>query len=109
MKRLRLNYDDLVKAEYIGDLKIKCTFRDGKQGIVDMSQYPKKGGVFSRFADPEYVKTFHIENGALSWGEGEGEIDIAPETLYHKATGEPYPQWMEIGAGEIGMSTNYQS
>jgi hypothetical protein len=41
-------YDDLVDAEYIDDFKIKCTFKDGKQGIVDMSHYYKKGGVFSR-------------------------------------------------------------
>jgi hypothetical protein len=54
-----------------------------------MSQYPKKGGVFSKFANLEYFKTFHVDNGVLSWGEG--EIDIAPETLYHKATGEPFP------------------
>jgi hypothetical protein len=87
-------YDDLVKAEYIGEFKIKCTFKDGKQGIVDMSHYSKKGGVFSKLADLEYFKTFYIDNGVLSWGEG--EIDIAPETLYHKATGEPYPPWMEI-------------
>ena len=86
-------YDDLLDAEYIEDFKIKCTFKDGKQGIVDMSQYYKKGGVFSRLADQEYFKTFYIDKGVLSWDEG--KIDIAPETLYHKATGEPYPQWME--------------
>ena len=38
------DYDDLVKAEYVGPLKIKCTFKDGKQGIVDMHRYSKKGG-----------------------------------------------------------------
>jgi hypothetical protein len=25
------DYDDLVIAEYIGDFKIKCTFKNGKQ------------------------------------------------------------------------------
>jgi len=44
-------------------------------------------------ADLEFFKNFRIDNGVLTWGSG--EIDIAPETLYHKATGEPYPQWME--------------
>lgn len=87
------NYDDLVKVEYIEPFKIECTFNDGKKGVVDMSLYPASGGVFSRFTDLEYFKAFHIDNGVLSWGEG--EIDIAPETLYHKATGEPYPEWME--------------
>jgi hypothetical protein len=87
------NYDDLIKAEYLGGYKIKCTFKNGKQGIVEMDQYCKKGGVFSRFNDIEYFKNFHIDNGVLAWGDS--EIDIAPETLYHNATGEPYPEWME--------------
>jgi hypothetical protein len=88
------NYDDLLKVEYIEPFKIKCTFRDGKTGLIDMSRYYEKGGVFSRLADLEYFKTFYIDNGVLSWGEG--EIDIAPETLYHNATGEPYPEWIEV-------------
>jgi hypothetical protein len=89
------NYDDLVEVEYIEPFKIKCAFKDGETGIVEMSRYYEKGGVFSRFADEEYFKKFRIDNGALSWGDG--EIDIAPETLYHKATGKPYPEWMESG------------
>ncbi len=88
-------YDDVVKAEYIDGFKIKCIFKDRKHGIVDMTQYSKKGGVFKKFAGREFFKNFRIDNGALTWGAG--EIDIAPETLYHKATGEPYPQWMETG------------
>lgn len=30
--------------------------------------------------------------GVLEWEDGP---DIAPETLYAKATGEPLPDWME--------------
>lgn len=87
------NYDDLIDAEYLGVYKIRCTFKNGKQGTVDMSEYPGKGGVFSRFSNVDYFKNFHIDNGVLAWGDG--EVDIAPETLYHKATGEPYPEWMQ--------------
>jgi hypothetical protein len=86
------HYDDLLKAEYINGYKIKCTFKNGKQGIVDMKSYCQRGGVFSSFSNLDYFKNFYIDNGVLSWGDG--EVDIAPETLYHKATGEPYPQWM---------------
>lgn len=88
------NYDDLIKAEYLGAYKIKCTFKNGKQGTVDMGQYYKKGGVFSRFSDIDYFRNFHLDNGVLAWGEN--EVDIAPETIYHKATGEAYPDWMEL-------------
>lgn len=87
------NYDDLVEAEYLDSYNIKCTFKNGKQGILNLNQYSRRGGVFSRFCDLEYFKNFHIDNGVLVWGDG--EIDIAPETLYHKVTGEPLPEWME--------------
>ncbi len=97
-------YDDLISVEYNGDFKIKCTFKNGKDGIADLSQYSKKGGVFSRFADLEYFKTFHIDHGVLSWGDG--EIDIAPETIYHHATQEPYPQWMQIENSSTGLPKN---
>jgi hypothetical protein len=93
METIINNYDDLVEVEYIEPFKIKCSFKSGDSGIVEMSQYLKKGGVFARFSDLEYFKSFHIDNGVLTWGDG--EIDIAPETLYHKATGKPYPEWME--------------
>ena len=32
------------------------------------------------------------EIGTLCWPDG---VDIAPETLYHEATGEPLPAWMK--------------
>ena len=41
----------------------------------------------------EYFKQVHInkELGALCWPDG---VDVAPETLYSEATGEPLPAWM---------------
>jgi len=38
------------------------------------------------FLDIEYFKKFRVEFGTLIWGDG--EEDIAPETLYTKATGK---------------------
>lgn len=37
------------------------------------------------------------ELGVLSWG---GDIDIAPESLYSRATGEPLPDWMAAEGSE---------
>ena len=41
----------------------------------------------------EFFRKFSVneELGVLTW---ENEVDIAPETLYAEATGEPLPQWM---------------
>ena len=85
---------DVVFATYKGDYRIELEFDDGKSGIVDLSGYVDRGGVFARFEDVEFFKQFRVneELGTLTWQD---EIDIAPETLYAEATGTPLPDWME--------------
>jgi len=84
---------DIVSATYKGGYKIEVTFDDGKKGVVDLSEYAQRGGVFKRFRDPEFFRAFKVneELGVLTWND---EIDIAPETLYAEATGTPLPEWM---------------
>ena len=66
-----------------------------KKGIVDFSEYLLKGGVFDRFKDIDFFKNFSVndELGTLTW---RNDIDVAPEKLYSKATGNPLPKWMEL-------------
>jgi hypothetical protein len=84
---------NVVLAQYRGDYKIELTFDDGKKGTVDFARYLSKGGVFERFRDLDFFKRFKVdpELGVLTW---EGDLDIAPETLYADATGSPLPDWM---------------
>mgnify|MGYP005634488271 FL=1 len=86
---------DVISAKYEGNYRIALTFDDGKKGIVDFSEYPLKGGVFDRFKDIDFFKNFWIndELGTLTW---QNDIDVAPEKLYSKATGNPLPKWMEL-------------
>ena len=81
---------DVVSAVYQGGYKIEVTFDDGKKGIVDFAKYLKRGGVFERFKDMDFFRSFAVnkELGVLAW---RNEIDIAPETLYADATGAPLP------------------
>jgi len=85
---------DVISAEYVGEYKLKVTFENQRQGIVDFLSLIRKGGVFAKLEDMECFKRFDVnaELGVLTWG---GEVDIAPETLYSRATGEPLPEWME--------------
>ena len=78
---------DITEAQYAGDYMIKLHFEDGSSGAVDLSKYPNKENVFRAFLDKEYFRNFRIEHGTLVWGNG--ELDIAPETLYTNATGKP--------------------
>ena len=93
---------DLVEAKYIDGYLLELLFENGRKGTCDFLSYLKKGGVFERFSDPAFFKKFFInrELGALCWPEG---VDIAPETLYHKVTGEPLPAWMTEGKREMAV------
>lgn len=84
---------DVIEARYIEGYKIEIVFENGKKGVVDFENYITRGGIFSRFADIEYFKQYFInkELGVLCWPN---DVDIAPEILYHKSTGEPLPDWM---------------
>ena len=72
----------VVHAQHIGNYKVKIFFDDGKIGVVDLSEYPAKGGVFSPLSDPDYFKKFFIDLNTLCWPNG---ADIAPERLYEQA------------------------
>jgi hypothetical protein len=85
---------DVVSATYKGSYSIDLAFSDGKTGTVDFSDYLERGGVFEAFRDINFFQHFKVnhELGTLTW---QNEIDIAPETLYSKATGSPLPEWVE--------------
>ena len=87
-------YYNAVSAEYLEDYKLKIKFADGKSGIVDFTNYIRRGGIFGKLADLENFKRFVVDQelGVITW---DGEIDIAPETLYSQATQEPLPKWVE--------------
>ena len=84
---------DVVAARHIEGYRLDVTFDDGKTGSVDFSRYLNKGGVFERLRDFDFFRGFRVneELGVLTWGD---DLDIAPETLYAEATGEPLPEWM---------------
>ena len=77
---------DIIEAQYDSEYRIKLEFEDGSKGTADLSNYLNPNTVFKLFQDIEYFKKFRIEYGTLVWGEG--EVDIAPETLYERATGK---------------------
>ncbi len=86
-------YYDIKSATYCHDYKINVLFEDGKGGVVDFQSYQQKKGVFEKFKDINFFRKFYInhEIGVLCWPDN---IDIAPETLYSKATKTPLPGWV---------------
>ena len=78
---------DVKSAEHVGGYKIRLSFGDGSSGVADLSDYVSATNVFRAFRDPNYFADFRVEYGTLVWGEG--DIDIAPEALYERASGKP--------------------
>lgn len=81
-----MNYD-VIKAEYVAAFRLKISFADGNSGEVDFLPIIEKGGVFAVLKDLESFKSFRIDAdwNTITWCNG--ELDIAPETLYYDATG----------------------
>ena len=77
---------DIIDARHKGEHRILLFFRDGKSGVVDLAEHIGEGEIYSGIRDPREFAKFSVEFGTIVWKNG--EIDIAPETLYEKATGE---------------------
>ncbi|HAH31471.1 MAG TPA: DUF2442 domain-containing protein [Elusimicrobia bacterium] len=79
---------DIIEAKHITGYKFEIVFENGEKSVVDLSAYARRGGVFSRFADPDYVKQAYVNKdlGTICWP---GNIDIAPETLYRLSKSPP--------------------
>lgn len=80
-------YFNIINAEYVGNYKIKLIFENNKTGIVDLEDYIQHGEIFEPIREMDNFRLFRIDYGTLTWENG--TIDIAPETLYTKTTGEP--------------------
>lgn len=74
---------DVISAEHNGGYNIMLTFENGEKGMVDFTEYTKKGGVFNILNDIDYFLKFYVnkELGTICWPNG---LDIAPDTLYEK-------------------------
>ena len=81
-----MNYD-VVHAEYVDGYRLRLTFADGASGEVDFSRFIERGGVFSVLQDAAEFRAFTIDPvwNTVTWQNG--ELDMAPETLYREATG----------------------
>lgn len=75
------NLPAVVRGEYCGEFKIRLTFNDGLEGIVDFSDW-LSGPIFEPLKQPSYFTRFFIDGGTVAWPNG---ADIAPETLHERA------------------------
>jgi hypothetical protein len=74
----------VIEAKHLDNYRIFCKFKDGKQGIVDLSK-ELSGPIFEPLKDMNHFKAFKVgmESKTIEWENG---ADIAPEFLYENAT-----------------------
>jgi hypothetical protein len=71
----------VVRAEYVGEFRIRLAFDDGLVGTVDFRPW-LEGPVFEPLKDLDYFRRFHLDGGTVAWPNG---ADVAPETLHESA------------------------
>lgn len=82
----------ITEANYQSDYRIKLKFNTGEEGVVDLSDLIKRYDVAAPLKNVSEFQQFYLDEWpTLAWSCG---FDIAPETLYERATGNRAP-WCE--------------
>ena len=78
---------DVIRVEARMPYKLMLEFENHEQRVFDLAPYLEIG-VFRQLKDPHLFRAAHVEGGTVAWP---GDIDIAPETLYHESVqvGQP--------------------
>jgi len=69
----------VIRATYDDEFRIRLTFSDSLQGVVDFQSWIEEGPVFEPLKDPAFFRRFFVDGGTVVWPNG---ADVAPETLY---------------------------
>lgn len=70
-----------TKVVALEGYRIRISYPDGVEGIVDLSQDVGRG-VFCPLADEAYFRTVHIgDHGQIAWSE---DIEICPDAAYEE-------------------------
>ncbi len=80
---------NIVAAEPAGDYRLRLTFDDGMEQIVDFKSFltHARHPDIRAYLDPAMFSTFHIEYGDLIWGDYDlcfPIIDLYRNQLEHK-------------------------
>jgi hypothetical protein len=67
-------FPKIMEIERQDGYRLEVVFDTGEKGVVDLSDLPGEGGVFSSLSDPEYFRKvyLHSELGVLTWPQWRG-------------------------------------
>lgn len=88
------------EARYDGDYRVWLRFNTGESGVADLRDLVFRHKVAQPLREPEAFQAFFLDEWpTLAWACG---YDIAPETLYEKATGKAYC-WEDEGIAQDSL------
>lgn len=81
----------VVEAEPLPGFRLRVRFRDGSDGIVEMSDFIHSdvAGVFAALRDEELFRQATVTLGAVTWP---GDLDLAPDAM-HRAI-QQHGKWI---------------
>ena len=84
---------DVVAVEPLPEYRLRVTFDDGAQGIVDVREMVRFAGVFQPLQDPAFFSRVrvNIELGTICWPN---DADLDSDVLHAKVTGVPVPEYI---------------
>ena len=83
---------DIVSVQPLSAHRLRLTFDDGVEGIVNVAETVQFTGVFEPLRDPDFFKQVKVnrELGTVQWPN---DADLDTDVLYAKVTGVPIPEY----------------
>ena len=80
---------DIVKVRPLKGYRLKITFEDGVEGIVDIGKNVTFDGVFEPLKDEAFFRRVEVnpDTGTIEWPNG---ADLDPVVLYAQITKTPF-------------------
>ena len=85
------------------EYRVWVRFRDGTEGIADLSDLAGKG-VFKQWEDPDVWGSVRVEDHTLAWGSNDPaeRLDISRGSLYIRVTGLT---WDDLSSTRFALSS----
>lgn len=84
---------DVVSVEPLPEHRLRVSFDDGSEGVVDVAQMVQFTGVFEPLRDPAFFAQAKVntELGTVCWPN---DADLDSDVLYAKVTGVAVPEYV---------------
>lgn len=83
---------DVVSVQPLSGHRLRLSFDDGVEGIVNVAEMVQFTGVFEPLRDPAFFDQVKVnpELGTVQWPN---DADLDTDVLYAKVTGVPIPEY----------------